>query len=482
MKHSLLWLLSLSIISLWFYTSWAAPISFDVTPIKYEIDADPGESITRTATISNKSDSAFTITTGTSDFQSSGLTGQPSFVRRSELVYPDQQLSSWISIDTPGFIIAPNSSQTINFTINIPENATPGWHYGGVFFKNNASGDNTSGTLGVNIDYWVLILLNVSWDIVSDGNVVSGGIAISNWGSTHKKQIDNQNWDHSLIIDDDLTTPPLASDLDSCPLWDFTSSNFDGRCIDNPFTQIAPESNQDTTQIPEDTDSSNENNSTDDWGDFSVVFDIPFENNGNIHLKPEGSIVIKDENGNTIEQIGEKLIKNEAGAIIGKEIVDFLPINDEQWNVLPSSQRKFSYNWEGFPYTDLDGNIAYRSPGEYYTLKNKQDAGFLMFWERVASKKQYQTLTADIDLSYIDHEGNEIEFNAAPEFWIEYTQQYIGLNPYVIVPFALITTLWLAYGLRMRLRIKKKKLKKQQKKAEKKLKAGKKKKDSTDKK
>lgn len=480
MKYSILLSLSLSIISLWFYSSWAAPISFDVTPIKYELDADPGESIIQTATITNKSDNSFTITTGTSDFQSSGTTGQPSFVRRSELVYPDQQLSSWISIDRASFIIAPNSSQTINFTINIPENATPGWHYGGVFFKNNASEWSSSGTLWVNIDYWVLILLNVSWDIVSDGSVVPNAIAIYNWGSTYKKQKNNQNWEESLIIGDGLITPPLSSDIDICLLWDLTASNFDGRCIDNPFNSAPndPEIIENWENLPSDTPSSDSSQNDDD---FSIVFDIPFENNGNIHLKPEWSIVIKDADGNTIKQIWEKLIKNEAGAIIGKEIVDFLPINDEQWNVLPSSKRKFSYNWEWFPYTDLDGNIAYRSPGEYYTLKNKQDAGFLMFWERVASKKQYQTLTADIDLSYIDHEGNEIEFNAAPEFSIEYTQQYIWINPYVAWPLAIITTLGLLYGARWHLRIRKKKLKKQAKKTEKKIKAGKKKLKNTDK-
>jgi len=49
----------------------------------------------------------------------------PKFIRKSEVVF-EQELSDWITIDTASFDIAPNETKIINFTINVPDNATPG--------------------------------------------------------------------------------------------------------------------------------------------------------------------------------------------------------------------------------------------------------------------------------------------------------------------------------------------------------------------
>jgi hypothetical protein len=43
-----------------------------VSPIKYEIEVDPGDIITKTATLFNYSDDTLTITTSTAEFTSDG--------------------------------------------------------------------------------------------------------------------------------------------------------------------------------------------------------------------------------------------------------------------------------------------------------------------------------------------------------------------------------------------------------------------------
>ncbi len=444
------------------YTYAADAINFDVTPIKYELDLDPGESVTLPATLFNRWTGTFDIITSTSDFEPSGLTGQPRFVRYSELVHADQQLSTWITLDTPGFTINGGESRVMNFTIDVPANATPGWHYGAVFLKKE--GDILwSWIVGIHVDYGILILVNVSGDIVSTGSVSPISIW---WGSTPKDVC--PNWDNSGSLKDgkcDATGTP-SEPVDNTPTWidqcviDFTASNFDGKCIDNPFFNPPSdttdnqndESNNTWSDLPNQNVENNENiensdnTNNENWNgqedNFNIVFDIPFKNDGNTHIKPDGSIVVKDERGKPIKQIWEKLIKNDKWAVIGKEIVDYLPINDEQWNVLPNSTRIFGYEWRWFPYRDINGEIVYRTPGEYYTLKNQKDAWFLMFWERVCTRKQFKTLTADIDLSYVNHEGKTIEFNSAEEFKIQYIEQYIWINPYVILPLILLLSLW----------------------------------------
>lgn len=52
-------------------------------------------------------------------------------------------------------------------------------------------------------------------------------------------------------------------------------------------------------------------------------------------MKPTGRVEIRDEDGNTLKSIGKESIKTPEGVYIGEKIVDYLPINDEDGNVLP---------------------------------------------------------------------------------------------------------------------------------------------------
>ena len=49
-----------------------ATINMTVSPIKYEIEVDPGDIITQTATLFNYSNDTLTITTSTAEFTSDG--------------------------------------------------------------------------------------------------------------------------------------------------------------------------------------------------------------------------------------------------------------------------------------------------------------------------------------------------------------------------------------------------------------------------
>ncbi len=153
---------------------------------------------------------------------------------------------------------------------------------------------------------------------------------------------------------------------------------------------------------------------------------------------------MKDEDGKVIQAIGKETISNEDGATIGDKIVDYIPINDEGGNVLPQTSRTFESEWKGFPYKTYDeaGNpvIKYWSPSEYYTQQNKDNAGFLMFWERVSEVRQNKSITADIEFIYLDENDKEIVFNAAKEFEVQYIEQKITLNPYVVLTLLLLLT------------------------------------------
>ncbi len=426
------------ILSIW---NTFAAIDLNVTPIKYEINTQTWTTITRPATLVNRGDEWFTIYTWKSDFVANGTDWTPRFVRYSELVYQDQQLSTWIDIDTDTFYIGPWESKTVNFTITIPEDATPGWHYWAVFFKNNASENSTGWNVGINVDYGIIILVNVDGEVETTGVVrepriiFNPNVLLSTpwWGTPDSRE--NRNSKSQFVT---------RYTIDDCPFGDLSPSNIDGTCVgDNIFRVFSP--NPSDTQDP-----ANNNtviNEETDTQEFEILFEIPFENTWNTHIKPGGSVTLVDEDGNTLKEIWREVVINENGAVVGENIVDYIPVNDNGGNVLPNTTRIFSGEWKWFPYKKYDDRwnevIKYWTPGEYYTKQNIEEKQFLQFWERVCEKRDLKKITALINFSYFNQDWEEIEFNSAKEFEIAYVEEYIGINPYVVIPLIFFLLLFI---------------------------------------
>jgi len=432
-----------------------AAINYTLTPIKYELEMQPGESKNFPASIQNNSDKTVTLPITTSDFQSNGTAWVPSLVRKSELVFPDQELSTWITLQNNSVSLAPWEEWTINFNITVPETATPGWHYWAVIFNNAGSETSTWGNIWINVDYGIIILVNVAWEVIVDAEIWNPIINVGwstytwSWSASSLKDLDNISTkpdDNSWYLWN-VGGVKIYQIPDHCPLWDFTSSRFDNLCFSVNQSWNNPRSNI-------------FNNPDLFTGDFNVSFWVPIKNNWNTHIKPNWKIVLKDEDGNVIKWIGKESITNEQWAVIGEKIVDYIPFNDQGWNVLPKTKRLFESEWKWFPYKSYDDSwnqiINYWTPSEYYTQKNKDDAWFLMFWERVSEKRQNKIIDADIEIIYYDENGEEIVFESAQEFEVQYIEQQITNNPYVILwlllfGFAWVFTLlwirwWLAAG------------------------------------
>ncbi|MFK7780477.1 MAG: hypothetical protein QM490_05085 [Candidatus Gracilibacteria bacterium] len=418
------YLLLLILVSSLYIGNAFANINLTVSPIRYEIDTSTGSIITKTATLFNRSDQAHTIITGKSDFVSKDSTGNPHFIRKSELVFSGQELSSWIEIDIDSFVIEPGESKDISFTITIPVDATPGGHYGAIFFKNNNSEESSGAQIAINVDYGVLLLIKVDGEIITKADVQDTIITDNNIGS---------GWGggYSELVEDD------------CLIIDLTKSRYDGKCIDNFFKDENLEYDVNELNLDEISELELE--------DFNINFETLFINEGNTHLKPSGTIKLVDEDGKEIKGIGKEVVKNDEGAIIGVKIVDYLPINDNGGNVLPGTNRNFESEWKGFPYEGYDENgkkiIKYWSPEEYYTKQNVEERGFLLPWERENERINHEKIKAYIDISYINKDGESVEFNSAQEFYVDYKEKYIGLNPYVFIITGFVTLfllfLWL---------------------------------------
>lgn len=184
------------------------------------------------------------------------------------------------------------------------------------------------------------------------------------------------------------------------------------------------------------------------FDEFPISFKVLFKNNWNIHLKPKWKIEITDENWETLKNIWKESITSTAGAYIWEKMVDYIPVNDVLWNVLPKSERKFENTWEWFWYSVLneDGtkSVKFKNLTDYYASKAAENQAYLQFWQSVHERKVTKTFTAKLALNYEWKDKAKKEFNKENKFQVTFQEKYIWIN-YYILTFIIILLWWSLY-------------------------------------
>lgn len=390
---------------IWSFQVYAATGDIDITvsPIRYEMEIERWSSGTWAIKVINNSDYDVFLTIEKEDCNTKDSTGTPSCFPASKNPNLSRVLSPYITTSTGQISIPSHGETDIGFTLNIPEDATPWGRYGAIFF--NYLEGNEVGSLVKSIKrIGVLILLNIPWEVEVIGEVSDVNIRDSRDGG----------W---------WANPKQDSDL-AKKIKDFIISEL-----------ISPEKPKELTK-----------------NDDKIDFSITFENEWNTHIKLDGKIVILDENGNVIKNIGKEIIRNNDGVQVGEKIVDYLPINDTGKNILPDSEIVFDIDLEGFPYEVINDEgkqeIRYKDFWEYYTEENFWERKVLMFWEMIKTEKKRKKLTAQIEMHYKDEDEEDIVFNSAEDFYVVYEEQYIGINWRVIfLAWSLLVIFLLIYFL-----------------------------------
>lgn len=104
-----------------------------VSPIKYEIEALPGETVEQEVKFFNTTKSEKTLYLDVVNFEPIGESGYPAPVYDDELPY-ESSLKMWVELEQTEITVQPvtpveNIATIVKFKINIPQNATPGGHY-----------------------------------------------------------------------------------------------------------------------------------------------------------------------------------------------------------------------------------------------------------------------------------------------------------------------------------------------------------------
>lgn len=357
-----------------FLTSSIANANLSISPLKYEFDINKNAQTRNKIKVTNNWDSPVTIYSSKEDFVAWDDTWTPKFVKPEDVENPDYTLSNWIKIDDSNVTLAPWESKEVFFTVNVPENAEPGWHYSAIFFSPWLP---DWWQVAVVQRLWVLILVNVPWEV-------------------------NIDWS-----------------LKSFKIWKLDEKQ----------------------KVVEDSQ----------FQDFPIVFQTIFENSWNVHLKPKWKITLVDESWEILTNIWKETVTSPAWAYLWEKMVDYIPINDTSWNVLPKSERRFETNWQWFWYTvlneDWTKSVLFKNLTDYYADKASEKAQYLMPWQSINTKKVKKEITANFELSYEWKDKEKKDFSDSKKFYVTYQEKYVWFNYFVVWGWILLIILLLAYFL-----------------------------------
>lgn len=185
------------------------------------------------------------------------------------------------------------------------------------------------------------------------------------------------------------------------------------------------------------------------FDNFPIWFSTMFNNSWNTHLKPRGQIELVDENGNVLRKVWKEKIISPAWALIWEKVVDYIPVNEGAWNVLPNSDRRFISNWEWFGYTivnEISGQkeVQFKNLTEYYTDKTSEDQKFIKFYQTVKSRTVTKPITANYSLYFEWKDNKKQDLRTSNTFFVTYEEMYIWINN-ILVGILVIIFIWGGY-------------------------------------
>ncbi|HEV7702245.1 MAG TPA: hypothetical protein VGO63_02265 [Candidatus Paceibacterota bacterium] len=150
-------------LGMYLYPGRAEAVS--LTPTRFEIRGNPGDTLNEEMLITNETANAETLYSSFSNFEAQGESGTPAFVE------PKDDLGTWIATELPVITLAPGEQKIIKFIVNIPQNAEPGGHFAVIFWGTTPNGGSNGVSVGAKTG--ILVLLSVNGDVKEEAGLLN---------------------------------------------------------------------------------------------------------------------------------------------------------------------------------------------------------------------------------------------------------------------------------------------------------------------
>jgi hypothetical protein len=161
-------IISLMILVTAFVTT-AKANAFTYTPVRFELSGNPGQTITSKITLINEEITDKTLYSSFRNFEAEGEEGTPKFVESKE------GLASWMTV-IPKITLASKESKTINFSIDIPSDATPGGYFSAIYWCTTPPGSSGNAQVAIGTCYAPIVLLRVNGNVKEEAQILNFSI------------------------------------------------------------------------------------------------------------------------------------------------------------------------------------------------------------------------------------------------------------------------------------------------------------------
>jgi len=133
-----------------------------ISPLTFELSANPGDSITNTVRIFNDTGSTAGVSIDVEDFVAAGEEGKVSL--QTQVQNHSYALSKWVTVSPRTFTLEENESKSIECTINVPLDSEPGGHYSSILASIGNTGP-VDGGVGISSKIGSLVTLKMYLEI-----------------------------------------------------------------------------------------------------------------------------------------------------------------------------------------------------------------------------------------------------------------------------------------------------------------------------
>jgi len=139
-----------------------------ISPALFEERVDAGKTYDFSLKVRNTSALDKTYYLSVKDIKSVDNAGRPTFAEAGEPT--DYDLSGWVTLKTESVTLTPGATETVDFTVAIPSDATPGSHFGGVFLTTEPPRLREIGT-AVGVSVGSLLSLRISGEAIENARL-----------------------------------------------------------------------------------------------------------------------------------------------------------------------------------------------------------------------------------------------------------------------------------------------------------------------
>jgi hypothetical protein len=134
--------------------------SITISPPKFELFGNPGDTISEKIKVSNGDTDPLTLQSTVVDFTANGDEGGINLLEDPDAPITNISLARWVTVEPSRFTVPASSDEVISFTIKIPPGAEPGGKYASILISR--AGEAVDGGASVTSTLGSLILLRVS--------------------------------------------------------------------------------------------------------------------------------------------------------------------------------------------------------------------------------------------------------------------------------------------------------------------------------